>query len=93
MRRRNGVGTGVLEGRKRALLTIAAERQVWHRSLATPAGERAPAGRIHAVLGTANTTLCGLHDYELAQFPYLDFTDSTLPRCEVCRQRGAAILH
>lgn len=74
------------------LLTVAAESQVWRRS-ATVAGERAPAGRIHAVLGASARTLCGLDHAELARFPYVDFVASSLERCEICRARGAALLH
>jgi hypothetical protein len=73
------------------LLSIASEGQAWHRSK-TVAGERAPSGRIHAVRGASNRTLCGLADTELARFPYLDFTASTLPRCEGCRSRAADLL-
>jgi hypothetical protein len=75
------------------LLTIAAERQVWHRSVASKDGERSPAGRIHAVFGKADHTLCGLPSCELAVFPYRDFTEGSLQRCDVCRARGAALLH
>ena len=46
------------------LLTVAAESQVWRRSTAV-AGERMPAGRIHAVLGASTRTLCGLDHAEL----------------------------
>ena len=74
------------------LLTIAAESQTWRRST-TLAGERAPAGRIHAVLGASGRTLCGLDHAELARFPYVDFVTSHLERCEMCRARGAALLH
>jgi hypothetical protein len=77
----------------RPTLNIAAERQIWHRSGASLGGERAPAGRIHAVFGTANETLCGMDEQGLALFPYADFVTSWLERCEVCRDRGAAILH
>ena len=80
-----------------ALLTIAAERQVWHRSLASTGGERSPAGQLHAVFGKDGHTLCGLSLNELAQFPYLDFTApltaASTRRCDVCQRRGAAILH
>lgn len=75
-----------------SLLTIAAERQMWRRS-GSAAGERAPAGRIHAVLGASSKTLCGLDHAELARFPYLDFVSSSLDRCAICRARGAALLH
>ena len=73
------------------LLSIASEGQAWHRSR-TVAGERCPSGRIHAVRGASNRTLCGLDDIELARFPYLDFTTSTLPRCESCRAKAADLL-
>ena len=79
------------------LLSIAAERQVWHRSAAASGGERTPAGRLHAVFGKEVHTLCGLPWAELAQFPYLDFvaplSSSAMYRCDVCQRRGAAILH
>lgn len=77
---------------QRTVLTVAAERQVWRRST-TVAGERAPAGRIHAVLGSSSCTLCGLDHAELARFPYVDFVTSPLERCDICRSRGAALLH
>jgi hypothetical protein len=76
-----------------ALLTIAAERQIWHRSAASQGGERSPAGRIHAVFGKSDHTLCGVPNHELAVFPYRDFTEGSLQRCDVCRARGAALLH
>ena len=73
-------------------LTIASESQTWRRS-STVAGERAPSGTIHAVLGASTRTLCGLEHAQLARFPYLDFVESSLRRCEMCRSRGAALLH
>jgi hypothetical protein len=73
-------------------LTVASEGQTWRRSAAV-AGERAPAGTIHAVLGASPVTLCGLDHAQLARFPYVDFVTSSLPRCEMCRMRGAALLH
>lgn len=73
-------------------LTVASESQVWRRGTAV-AGERAPAGRIHAVLGSSAQTLCGLAHAELARFPYVDFVTSPLERCERCRSTGAALLH
>ena len=76
------------------LLTVAAESQTWRvRRNVTHSGERAPAGRIHAVLGASPRTLCGLDHAELARFPYVDFVSSSLERCEMCRTRGAALLH
>jgi hypothetical protein len=75
-------------------LTIASESQTWRvRRNVTTAGERAPAGRVHAVLGASARTLCGLDHAELARFPDVDFVTSPLERCEVCRSRGAALLH
>jgi hypothetical protein len=75
-------------------LTIASESQTWRvRRNVTMAGERAPAGRIHAVLGASARTLCGMDHAELARFPYVDFVTSPLERCEICRSRGAALLH
>src|SRR5688572_6906429 len=91
MRRRSTV-TERPQPQAQLLLTIAAESQTWRRS-ATVAGERAPAGRIHAVLGASARTLCGLDHAELARFPYVDFVTSPLERCEMCRSRGAALLH
>ena len=80
------------ERRNPFLLTIASEGQTWRRSTSV-AGERAPAGRIHAVLGVSDRTLCGLDHAEFARFPYVDFVASSLERCDVCRSRGAALLH
>lgn len=91
MRRRSAV----VERRQPAgpvRLTIASESQTWRRTT-TVAGERAPAGLIHAVLGASVVTLCGLDHSQLARFPYLDFVESGLSRCEMCRSRGAALLH
>ena len=77
-----------------ATLTVASEGQTWRiRRNVTMDGERMPAGRIHAVLGQSTRTLCGLDHAELARFPYVDFVTSPLERCEVCRARGAALLH
>ena len=76
------------------LLTVASEGQTWRiRRNVTMGGERMPAGRIHAVLGQSTRTLCGLDHAELARFPYVDFVASPLERCEICRSRGAALLH
>ena len=76
------------------LLTVASEGQTWRiRRNVTMDGERMPAGRIHAVLGQSTRTLCGLDHAELARFPYVDFVTSPLERCEVCRSRGADLLH
>ena len=72
-------------------LTVASEGQMWRRS-STLAGERVPAGKIHAVLGASARTLCGLEHAELARFPYVDFVASSLERCAMCRARGAALL-
>ena len=75
-------------------LGIASESQSWRvRRNVTMSGERTPAGRIHAVLGASTRTLCGLEHAELAHFPYVDFVTSSLERCDICRTRGAALLH
>jgi hypothetical protein len=75
-------------------LTVASESQTWRvRRNVTMSGERAPAGRSHAVLGASTRTLCGLDHAELARFPFVDFVTSSVERCEVCRTRGAALLH
>jgi hypothetical protein len=81
----------IVPDQQRVSLTIAAQRQSWHRSTAV-GGERVPAGRIHAVLGASARTLCGLGHAELALFPYLDFVESALERCDICRRRGALLL-
>src|SRR5687768_12344078 len=92
MRRRAPVVERPQPRPRHILLTVASEGQMWRRSTSV-AGERVPAGRIHAVLGASTRTLCGLDHAELARFPYVDFVESRLERCELCRTRGAALLH
>jgi hypothetical protein len=88
-----GGTAAVAEAPRLPLLSIAAESQVWHRSVASTGGTRSPSGRIHAVFGKNDHTLCGLASSELAVFPSRDFTEGSLRRCEICRARGAQLLH